>query len=92
MNANLKVKHISKEMLMNVSKITIILCSISLVGVIGKAQSFEHPGGLHSYKQIELARRNIASQKQPWTTAYEALIEQANRGLEKSYCSIILRH
>ncbi len=71
-------------MLMNVSKIMIILCSISLVGVIGKAQPFEHPGGLHSYKQIELARRNIASQKQPWTTAYEALIEQANRGLEKS--------
>jgi len=60
------------------------LFSFPLVGEIAAAQVFEHPGGLHSRSQIETSRKRITAREQPWTTAFEALLEQAKNGLDRS--------
>ena len=56
---------------------------IQLAAGIAVAQSFEHPGGLHSRSQIGTARTKITAREQPWLAAYESLMEQAKRGLER---------
>jgi len=60
------------------------LFSFPLVGEIAAAPVFEHPGGLHSRSQVETSRKRITAREQPWTTAFEALLEQAKNGLDRS--------
>ncbi len=45
-------------------------------------EKFKHPGGMHSHIQIVTSRNKIAQSQEPWIAAYEALIEQADEGLE----------
>lgn len=47
------------------------------------AQQFEHPGGLHSQSQLETARLLISAGDPIRIGAYNSLMEQAERGLEK---------
>lgn len=47
------------------------------------AQSFEHPGGLHSQSQLESVRKFILEGDLIRIKAYNAMMEQASQGLEK---------
>ncbi len=59
--------------------------SFSLVyGGVAQAESFEHPGGLHSRRQLENARVRISAHEQPWAAAYEALLKEAQKGRERT--------
>jgi len=60
----------------------ISLCYFLYTGPAG-AQSFEHPGGLHSQSQLETARMLISTGDSIRTGAYNLLLEQAEQGLEK---------
>lgn len=72
-----------KYMPKNVLNIMIVLFCLNLSAGIAEAQSFAHPGGLHSRSQIEIAQKKINAGEQSAITAYEALIQQAQANLEK---------
>ena len=77
-NQNAESKAISPKGRLSKNEL-IICCSLEREG-LGYAI---HPGGLHSQKQIEVARKNIECGIQPWITAYKALIEEAKKNVEK---------
>lgn len=65
-------------------KIMAVVSFMMIAGGVAEAQSFEHPGGLHSRSQIETAQKALAAGAQPWTAAYEKLVQQAEKGLDRS--------
>jgi hypothetical protein len=45
------------------------------------AFSFEHPGGLHSKKQLTFVKKHISNKSEPYYTAYKQLLEKAELAL-----------
>ena len=62
--------------------VIISLCIVLLIGMTD-AYSFEHPGGLYSKSRIEGVREKIAAQQQPWYAAYNALLAEADKNLDR---------
>ncbi len=54
-----------------------------------EAGAFEHPGGLHSQQQLDETRKKVALGEEPWASAYKALIQEADKALEREPEAII---
>jgi hypothetical protein len=64
-------------------EVAIVLACLAPAARGAEARKFEHPGGLHSREEIRTARAKIAAGAQSWKKAYQALVKQAGRGLER---------
>jgi hypothetical protein len=62
----------------NKESVNFFLCPLKSVG------GFSHPGGLHSLEQIEISRKNIQAGNEPWSTAYDSLMQEARKNLGKA--------
>jgi len=68
----------------DILNIMIVLFCFLLSGGIAEAQSFAHPGGLYTRSEFEAARKKVAAGEQPYAAAYEKLMEEAKKSLERT--------
>ena len=60
---------------------TIILCFISLLGLQNNLYANDKLGGMHPQEQIDFVKTQIKNRKEPFFTAYKALIVKADSAL-----------
>lgn len=60
---------------------SIILCLISWLGFQNKLYANSQPGGMHPQKQIDFVKTQIKHKKEPYLTAFKALIIKADSAL-----------
>ncbi len=61
-----------------------LLLSISLFGTVD-AQSFNHPGAMHSLKDLNFIKDQVNADKQPWKSAYSQLTSSNFSNLSYSH-------
>lgn len=49
-----------------------------------RAANYQHPGGFHTFEQINDTRSQIAAGAQPWTSAYKVLVTEADRVMSQA--------
>ncbi len=59
----------------------VFLFNLLIVSDYLQAQSFEHPGGLHSKSLLNSVREKITEEEEPWMSAYSALMIQAKENI-----------
>lgn len=65
--------------------LTLIVALVNLGPFIpARAATYQHPGGFHTLEQINYTRSQIAARAQPWASAYEVLVTEANRVMSQA--------